>query len=110
MHVRRLLVALFIAALLATRVSAVPIPAEPAHVVSLDGPWRFKLERPAMSTTKPARPNATTKPDYPATPEPFFQSDYKEDGLWHDLSVPGNCEMAGFSPATYNQPDNASGL
>src|SRR4029434_9860304 len=28
----------------------------------------------------------------------------------HDLAVPGNWEMAGHSPATYNQPDNASGF
>src|SRR5213078_1435475 len=41
--------------------------------------------------------------------EPFYQDDFREGGDWHDLSVPGNWEIAGYSPATYNQPDNAAG-
>ncbi len=46
----------------------------------------------------------------PAAPEPFQEPEYKEGPDWHELAVPGNWEMAGFSPATYNQPDNAIGL
>ena len=78
-------------------------------IISADGVWRFKLERPASATTKPARPGLMVAIDTPAQFEPFYTSDYNEDGNWHDLAVPGNWEMAGFSPATYNQPDNASG-
>jgi hypothetical protein len=89
---------------------ALPIPAEKDHVISLDGVWRFKLERPATATTKPARPGLMVPVDTPSIFEPFNTPDYQEDGNWHDLAVPGNWEMAGFSPATYNQPDNASGF
>src|SRR2546423_1756858 len=109
MHVRRL-IAFSIITLLTSFCHAIPLPSDPSHVVSLDGPWRFKLERPAMATTKPYKPGTSVAPDYPEAPKDFIQSDYAEDGLWHDLNVPGNWEMAGFSPATYNQPDNASGL
>ena len=41
--------------------------------------------------------------------EPFYALDYKENSDWHDFTVPGNWEMAGYSPATYWNPDNASG-
>lgn len=84
------------------------IPSEPNHVRSLDGTWRFKLEQGDMSQ-KPG----TTGPQpikLPAKFEPFERPDYKEDATWHDFTVPGNWEMAGYSPATYNQPDNAIGL
>lgn len=46
----------------------------------------------------------------PATFEPFDKPDYQEGREWTNLAVPGNWEMAGLSPATYNQPDNASGF
>ena len=42
--------------------------------------------------------------------EPFQTLKYHEDAAWKELNVPGNWEMAGFSPATYNQPDNAIGM
>src|SRR5205085_306534 len=48
--------------------------------------------------------------DYPTNFEHFYATDYREDASWQDLAVPANWEMAGFSPATYNQPDNASGF
>jgi beta-galactosidase/beta-glucuronidase len=48
--------------------------------------------------------------EYPTNFETFYATDYHEDASWHNLAVPGNWEMAGFSPATYNQPDNASGF
>jgi len=79
-------------------------------VVPLDGTWRFKLEQ---APAPPRFLGVSERPipiDYPATPEPFYRTDYREDTNWHELSVPGNWEIAGFSPATYNQPDNASGL
>jgi len=44
----------------------------------------------------------------PIALEPVQKTDYLEKG-WVDLAVPGNWEMAGLSPATYDQPDNASG-
>src|SRR5581483_10110234 len=90
--------------------AAIPIPADKDHVVSLDGTWRFKLEQ----VKSPAGFRGDRKPlppDYPATFEPFFKTDYQENAAdRHDLAVPGNWEMAGFSPATYNNPDNTSGF
>jgi len=65
------------------------VPSQPTFVTSLDGNWRFKLEKEPT--------------------EPFYALDYKEDSNWHDFAVPGNWEMAGYSPATYWNPDNASG-
>lgn len=90
--------------------AAVPIPAEKEHAISLNGTWRFKLEQPGgydSKTNHGGRPVAIVNP---ATIESFQTIDYKEDKAWVDLNVPGNWEMAGLSPATYNQPDNASGL
>jgi beta-galactosidase/beta-glucuronidase len=90
--------------------AAIPIPAEREHVVSLDGNWRFKLEQaPPLERVQGAggRPIPIV---YPTDIEPFYLADYREDAAWHDLAVPGNWEMAGYSPATYDQPDNASGL
>jgi beta-galactosidase/beta-glucuronidase len=90
--------------------AADPIPAEKRYVISLDGNWRFKLEQ----ALPPPRFLGTTGKPLPiistATSEPFYRTDYCEDAKWHDLAVPGNWEMAGFSPATYNNPDNASGF
>ncbi len=65
------------------------IPAESAFVKSLDGDWRFKLENDPS--------------------EQFYKLDYDEAAGWRDLAVPGNWEMAGCSPATYWQPDDAVG-
>ena len=91
--------------------SGAVIPSQAKYVQSLDGAWRFKLGQmpsaPAdqCESWKTAQPVKTTE-----TFEPFYTLDYKEDVLWNDLAVPGNWEMAGYSPATYNQPDDASGL
>jgi len=71
--------------------SAQVVPSDTDHVVSLNGSWRFRLG------------NAGEKVG-------FESPEYIEDGAWHDLAVPGNWEMAGFSPATYNQPDEAWGM
>ncbi len=86
------------------------VPSQEAYVVSLDGQWRFKLEQ---SGDTPEHGSIGGKPNpilSPAQAEPFQALDYKEDAVWCDLAVPGNWEMAGLSPATYNQPDNAIGL
>lgn len=106
--------------------SAAVIPSEPAHVKSLDGLWRFKLEsvggeirlgsegdndaratadRARAQAAKPAATRSVTRPV-----ELFQNLDYKEGKGWVNLKVPGNWEMVGLSPATYNQPDDASGL
>ena len=90
--------------------ATIPIPTEKENVISLNGKWRFKLEQalpPSRFLGTGGRPLAI---EYPATTEPFFKHDYRENKSWHDLAVPGNWEMAGLSPATYNQPDNASGF
>ena len=86
---------------------ATPLPAEKDHVISLDGTWRFKLEQPGDTT-----PHETGKRpvQMPSNPEPFQTTDYTEDSSWHDIKVPSNWEMLGYSPATYGQPDNAIGL
>lgn len=90
--------------------ATVPIPAETQYVISLNGTWRFKLEQappPSRLLGVSGRPIPI---EYPTNIEPFYLPNYRENPAWHDLAVPGNWEMAGFSPATYNQPDNASGL
>jgi beta-galactosidase len=107
---------LLVSSLLAT---AAVVPSEPAHVKSLDGKWRFKLEADGAATRAGSEgDNATRNDPTPeqaavlpaAAKEPFQQPDYAEGAGWGDLRVPGNWEMAGLSPATYNQPDNASGF
>ena len=88
---------------------ATEIPADAARTRSLDGTWRFKLEQ--LGTPAPrGRVSRPPKIERPASPEPFERLDYLEDASWHDLKVPGNWEMSGYSPVTYWQPDNASGL
>jgi len=101
---------LFIAAM-SGAAHAVVIPSEDQHVRSLDGTWRFKLEQAKGEDATPGD-HWTRKldVDYPDTFEPFYQLDYKEGEGWHDIPVPGNWEIFGHSPATYNQPDNASGF
>lgn len=88
----------------------VPIPADKDHAVSLDGTWRFKLEQAKGNYDHPEEWTKAIPVDNPEQFEPFYKSDYKESAGWHDIAVPGNWEIAGFSPATYNQPDNASGF
>jgi beta-galactosidase len=39
----------------------------------------------------------------------FTHPDF-DDGGWHDMAVPSNWEMAGYSHPTYNNPDDAAGL
>ncbi len=85
------------------------MPSEPQRVKSLDGKWRFRLEQASLLTGPVEDWNAKHPIDTPATFEPFYEIGYKEDGSWHDIAVPGTWEMAGYSPATYNQPDNAIG-
>ena len=84
------------------------IPAELEHVISLDGTWRFKLEQPGNVKSPHDPLNVLPPITTPATFEPFYDPDYKDGAYMHDLTVPGNWEMAGYSPATYHQPDNAS--
>jgi beta-galactosidase len=91
-------------------VAASLIPADEGCVRSLDGRWRFRLEQPGDTPEHGSiggRPRDIVTPD---RPEPFEAAGYREDDSWHDLAVPGNWEMAGFSLATFNQPDNAIGL
>jgi beta-galactosidase len=88
----------------------VPIPSQSDYAISLNGVWRFKLEQ---APPPPRFLGVSGRPipiEYPTNIEPFYLADYREDSTWHNLRVPGNWEMAGYSPATYDQPDNASGL
>ncbi len=105
---RTLILSAALSSLGAPPAGAALLPAEPAHLLSLNGTWRFKLEQLGNVKT-PHDPLGVLPPiTTPATFEPFYTPDYKEGAGWHDLAVPANWEMAGYSPATYNQPDNAS--
>src|SRR5947209_4109756 len=86
------------------------IPAEPEHVRSLDGPWRFKLEQDGDHPKVGSMGSRAPAIVVPRSAEPFEKPEYREDASWKELAVPGNWEIAGFSPATYNSPDNAIGL
>lgn len=98
-------------AIMCTPAVAAIIPSDAAFVRSLDGVWRFKLEAPVNDAETPVGQWREKRPiKTPETFECFFALDYKEDKSWSDLAVPGNWEMAGFSPATYNEPDNTSGF
>src|SRR5438270_8811447 len=88
---------------------AAVMPSETDHVVSLDGTWRFKIEQ-AKGKYEQRGETGKIAIDYPEKIEPFYTPDYKEAEGWSDIKVPANWEMAGLSPATYNQPDNASGF
>jgi beta-galactosidase len=90
--------------------AVVPIPAGKDDAVSLNGTWRFKLEQAPAPPRVLGTGGRPIPIEYPTNIEPFYLPDYREDTAWNGLNVPGNWEMAGFSPATYNQPDNASGL
>ena len=95
--------------LLAGLARATAIPADSDHVRSLDGTWRFKLEQ---GGDQPPQPGVSGKRPIkvPEKLEPFEKLDYAEDASWHDFTVPGNWEIAGYSPANYGFPDNAIGL
>lgn len=99
---------LALAWLSATMVTATEIPSDPDAVRSLDGQWRFKIERAVSPTTAPAFWGDSYPVGVPETFEPFFEVDYEEDEQWTDIDVPGNWEMQGHSVATYREPDNVS--
>ena len=44
-----------------------------------------------------------------AAPPAFAGTDFNDRG-WHDLAVPGNWEMSGYSDPTYDHADDAAGL
>jgi autotransporter-associated beta strand protein len=81
------------------------VPSETNHVISLNGPWRFYFERLA-SYWSGSVPNISIVD----SSQPFQQLNYIEGTGWTNLGVPGNWEMAGFSPCTYYGPDTTSGL
>src|SRR5262245_40197321 len=99
-HVLRFVVRLIavIAALTSIPARATPVPSESDHVRALDGTWRFKIEQLGVRSG-PRKVNAPIPPIVtPKEPESFEKLDYKEDASWHDLKVPGNWEMAGYTP------------
>jgi hypothetical protein len=112
MHRQVILILLaLVLAMLSTQARATtPIPTEADHATSLNGKWRFKIEQAPLLPQPVGKMGRNVPATLPAVTEPFHTIDYKEDASWHDITVPGNWEMAGFSPATYNQPDNASGF
>jgi beta-galactosidase len=103
-------VGLFMLLRLGSVYAAAPMPADGQFNVSLNGPWRFKLEQENGKSKRPAAYGQKYPLELPATFEVFYGTDYVENASWHDLKVPGNWEIAGYSPATYYQPDNASGF
>src|SRR5947209_10607536 len=104
----------------------VPAPLGDKHVISLNGNWRFKIESAGDEARLGSEGDNDTRAEADrakagiagaaaTTPgvkpvESFQKLDYREDKTWVNLKVPGNWEMAGLSPATYNQPDSASGF
>jgi hypothetical protein len=99
---RILLLSAMLSSLAVTPADAALLPAEPEHVISRNGTWRFKLEQPGNVKSPQDPLNVLPPITTPATFEPFYTPDYKEGAGWHDLTVPGNWEMADYSPATYN--------
>ncbi len=85
-------------------------PVDRGFEKSLDGKWRFKLEQGATIEKRTHGLWDKYPIQTPETFEPFYVVDYEEDDAWHDLNVPGNWEIEGYSPATYGPPDNASGF
>jgi autotransporter-associated beta strand protein len=81
------------------------VPSETNHVISLNGTWRFYFER-LSSYYSGSVPNISIVNSSQA----FQRPDYVEGAGWTNLAVPGNWEMAGFSPCTYYVPDTTSGL
>src|SRR5690349_4190703 len=79
------------------------LPSTPEYVKSLDGVWHFKLEQAGGYPDKTRIGGKPYPIVLPQALEPFQTPEYREDAAWKDLIVPGNWEMAGFSPATYNQ-------
>ncbi len=104
------LVGLLMISVMVSVCTATPIPSDSQFAVSLDGQWRFKLEQENGKSKRPPSYGQKSPIELPATFEAFYQTNYLENARWHDLKVPGNWEMAGYSPATYYQPDNASGF
>ena len=107
--------------------AATPMPTDSRFNISLDGKWRFKLEQGAREVKRPdnfgsivgmviAPAEGVNRPDnfglnpikLPEKFETFYLPDYIEDASWHDMNIPSNWEIAGYSPATYEHPDNAS--
>jgi autotransporter-associated beta strand protein len=80
------------------------IPADTNYVTSLNGVWRFYFERTNYNFGTP--PNIVLPPDT----QSFQNLTYVEGAGWTNLAVPGNWEMAGFSPCTYYGPDDTCGL
>src|SRR5256885_605342 len=100
--------AMLICPIIASAISV--IPADKQFVRSLDGKWHFRLEQDG---DYPDHVNIGGKGPPVVLPKnviPFQNVDYREDKSWQQIDVPGNWEMAGFSPATYHHPDNAIGL
>ena len=105
----RRLATTLLAALSGLAATAAVVPDESTHVKSLDGTWRFKLEQPGGYEPAATNGDRPMPVKLAITLDPVQNTDYQEGKDWVDLKVPGNWEMAGLSPATYNQPDNASG-
>ena len=51
------------------------VPAEPDHVVSLNGTWRFKLERAIPTSSAQSATGRVLPVDNPQTFEPFYRPD-----------------------------------
>ena len=81
------------------------VPTDTNYVMSLNGTWRFDLER-MSSYFSGSVPNIFITD----SGELFQQTNYVETASWTNITVPSNWEMDGFSPCTYTGIDNTSGL
>lgn len=104
------LAAALVSLIVVSRAPATVMPAEKSDTISLDGTWRFKIEQPGDLSEHGSIGKKLQPIIVPQHLEPFQELSYKEDSSWHNLKVPANWEMYGFSPATYGQPDNAIGI
>jgi autotransporter-associated beta strand protein len=80
------------------------IPTNANNIISLNGTWDFYFERSNYNLGTP--PNVSLPPDSQA----FQLTTYVEGAGWSNMAVPGNWEMAGYSPCTYFSPDDTCGL
>lgn len=104
------LAGLIITALACVEVQVVAsvIPSDSHYAVSLNGKWRIKMEQVKSYAGHCDDAGYCFPIETPEHFESFYAPDYQETSGWQDISVPGNWEMTGLSPATYHQPDNSS--
>ena len=74
-------------------------------------PQWASIREVALHVRRDGRDGVWSPPKAAARPTlPTFASTTFDDRAWHDVTVPGNWEMAGYSDPTYDHADDAAGL